>query len=155
METHGLKKKIQLDGTVIYWYHDPKIVHTTFKDGLELYEFENGQLEKHLADGSREILFPDKTIKYIYSNGREECYFPDGRRQWVLENGDRVVELPSGRKEVYTREGLVKDLDEPERLSVSCRASLGLHPPVSRGREGDVEPEVQREAQQCEWIELQ
>jgi centromere protein J len=131
---------------VIYWYNDPKIIHTTYKDGLELYEFENGQLEKHLSDGSREILFPDKTIKYIYADGREECFFPDGKRQKVLENGDRVLEFPNGIKEVYTREGVRRELSE-FRDSFMSQKSHEL-----KEENEDVEP--LRESQQCEWIEL-
>jgi len=58
---------------VVYWYHEPKIVHTTFKDGLEIFEFQDGQIEKHYPDGLREIVFSDKTVKYVFPNG--EVYF--------------------------------------------------------------------------------
>lgn len=59
---------------MVYWYWAPKIIHTTFADGLEVYEFGNGQVEKHFVDGSREILFPDKTVKHILTNGEVKTF---------------------------------------------------------------------------------
>lgn len=49
------------------------------------------QVEKHYADGRKEITFPNKTKKTIYPGMYEESVFPDG----VV-----VREYPGGRKEV-------------------------------------------------------
>lgn len=35
-------------------------------------------LEKHHPDGTREISFPDGTVKILHSDGQEESIFPDG-----------------------------------------------------------------------------
>jgi hypothetical protein len=56
-------------GLVIYYYAQAHTTHTTYPDGLQVYEFPNGQMEKHFPSGRKEITFPDKTKKIIYSNG--------------------------------------------------------------------------------------
>ena len=54
----------------MYWYNEPQTLHTTYRDGLEIYEFASGQYEKHFPDGSHEIIFADKTKKLIFSDGQ-------------------------------------------------------------------------------------
>ena len=56
-------KKTLPDGVVIYTYGETKTIHTTHPSGLSVIEFPNGQVEKHLPDGSQEIVFPDQTFK--------------------------------------------------------------------------------------------
>ena len=67
---NGDKKTILQDGSTLYWYAQPDILHTTFPNGLEVYEFSNGQIEKRHIDGTFEIRFPDSTIKYVYPDGQ-------------------------------------------------------------------------------------
>ena len=43
-----------------------------------MYEFPNNQIERHYADGLKEIDFPDQTRKVVYPDGLQESYFPDG-----------------------------------------------------------------------------
>ena len=112
----------------MYWYAEPKTMHTTFKDGLQLYEFENGQVEKHYPDGTNEITFSDGTVKYSFPNGevripvifdvassrstistfsfQEESIFPDGRIQRRDEQGVRTLEHPDGSREVVFANGV-------------------------------------------------
>ena len=56
-------KKTLPDGVVVYTYGETKTIHTTHPSGLSVIEFPNGQVEKHLPDGSQEIVFPDQTFK--------------------------------------------------------------------------------------------
>ena len=84
---------------VVYLYHEARTRHTTFEDGIEIYEFPNGQVERHFPDGRKEIDFPDKTRKLIHKNGDQESLFPDG----VI-----VREYVTGKKEIITPEGHVE-----------------------------------------------
>ena len=61
------------------------------------------QIEKHYRDGTREIIFPDQTIKYLHPNGAEECVFSDGTIQKVSVDGDRTIEFPNGQRETHTK----------------------------------------------------
>lgn len=60
------------------------------------------QCEKHYPNGTKEIRFPNKTVKYIYPNGEEESLFPDGLAQRNHPNGDVTLRMPNGIKEFYT-----------------------------------------------------
>lgn len=71
------------DGKVVYYYSETRTSHTTQPDGMEMFEFSNGQREKHFPDGRKEILFPDGTLKNIHINKEEESIFPDGTVQRI------------------------------------------------------------------------
>ena len=60
------------------------------------------QVEKHYTDGTREIVFPDQTIKFLYPGGGEESVFTDGTVIRLDKNGDKVLEFPNGQREVHT-----------------------------------------------------
>ncbi|CAH3160393.1 unnamed protein product [Porites evermanni] len=61
------------------------------------------QVEKHYREGTKEIIFPDQTIKYLYPNGAEECVFSDGIIQKVNVEGERTIEFPNGQRETHTK----------------------------------------------------
>ena len=61
------------------------------------------QVEKHYRDGTKEIIFPDQTIKYLYPNGAEECVFSDGIIQKINVEGERTIEFPNGQRETHTK----------------------------------------------------
>lgn len=44
-----------------YLYADSHVVHSSYADGLQAYEFPTGQLELHRVDGWVEVVFPDGT----------------------------------------------------------------------------------------------
>lgn len=81
-------------GSIVYYYSENQTTHTTFVDGLELFEFPNGQMEKHFPSGKKEVTFPDRSKKTIYENGMQESVYPDGV---VLR------EYADGRKEVLNK----------------------------------------------------
>ena len=61
------------------------------------------QVEKHYRDGTKEIIFPDQTIKYLYPNGAEECVFSDGTIQKINVEGEGTIEFPNGQRETHTK----------------------------------------------------
>ncbi|CAF2894051.1 unnamed protein product [Rotaria sp. Silwood2] len=58
------KEKLS-DGRCIYKYASTNTTETEYPDDTHIYEFPNGQIEKHLPDGRQEHILPDKT-KNIY-----------------------------------------------------------------------------------------
>jgi centromere protein J len=75
---NGDRKECLADGTVVYHYESTKATQTTFPNGLELFKFNNGQVEKHYPDGVKEITFTNGTQKTIYGDGSEEMRYADG-----------------------------------------------------------------------------
>lgn len=75
---NGDNKQILSDGRVVYYYAEARTTQTTHPDGLEEFEFVDGQREKHHTDGTQEIFFPDGAVKFIAADGREETHFADG-----------------------------------------------------------------------------
>ena len=63
----------------------------------------SNQIEKHYPDGTKEIIFPDQTVKYLHTNGAEECIFADGTVQRVSADGERTLEFPNGQREIHTK----------------------------------------------------
>ena len=68
---------------------------------MSLCCFYSKQIEKHYPDGTKEITFPDQTIKYLFPNGLEENVFPDGTIIRIEKNGDKVMEFPNGQREIH------------------------------------------------------
>ena len=75
---NGDRKECLADGTVVYHYESTKATQTTFPNGLELFKFNSGQVEKHYPDGVKEITFPNGTQKTIFGDGSEEMRYADG-----------------------------------------------------------------------------
>ena len=72
--------------------------------------FCSNQTEKHYPDGTKEIIFPDQTIKYIFANGIEENLFPNGTVIRVEVNGDKTMQFANGQREVHTEQYKVSSL---------------------------------------------
>ncbi|XP_046386182.1 centromere protein J [Ischnura elegans] len=100
---NGDVKETLADGTVRYYYSETRTWHTTFADGLEVLEFPNGQVERHW-NGTKEVSFPDGTVRLIHSNGKEEVMLQDGTVATIEANGDQLIQLPNGQKEYQTKE---------------------------------------------------
>ncbi|XP_054542480.1 uncharacterized protein LOC463170 isoform X6 [Pan troglodytes] len=75
--SNGDVKKIKPDRRVIYYHANAQTMSTTYPDGLEVVQFPNKQTEKFYPNGSKEIVFPDGTVKHL-KDGQEETLFPDG-----------------------------------------------------------------------------
>ena len=68
-----------------------------------LFFYDSNQVEKHYPNSTKEIIFPDQTVKCIFPNGVEETVFPDGTVQKVELNGDKTISFPNGQLEVHTQ----------------------------------------------------
>lgn len=101
----------------MYYYAEAETAHTTYPDGLQLFEFPNGQVsaaslprrllraahvvrqvEKHHPSGVKEIMFEDGTTKTILATGEERSVFPDGTQ---------VIESPKGGRTVIGADGTI------------------------------------------------
>jgi centromere protein J len=82
-------KQTYPDGKIAYYFSEAKTTQTTFPNGLQVFKFANSQIEKHFADGTKEISFPD---------GEEESIFPDGTIQKIEKSGIRIIEFPHGQR---------------------------------------------------------
>ncbi|NWR48724.1 CENPJ protein, partial [Regulus satrapa] len=71
-------KKVMPNQRVIYYYADAQTPHTGYPDGLDMLQFPNNQIGKHNPNGTQEIVFPDHTVKCLYSDGLKETFFLDG-----------------------------------------------------------------------------
>lgn len=78
-------------GAVVYYYAENQTTHTSYVDGVEVFAFPNGQVERHLPSGAKEVTFADGTRKLLAVDGTQESIFPDGVR---------LREYPDGRQEV-------------------------------------------------------
>mmetsp|Transcript_12067 Transcript_12067/g.18015 ORF Transcript_12067/g.18015 Transcript_12067/m.18015 type:complete len:599 (-) Transcript_12067:245-2041(-) len=74
-----------------YFYAATQTTHTTHRDGLEIYEFPNKQVEHHYPSGKKEIMFADGTKKIMFPDGFNETRFSDGVRLIEYPNGERQV----------------------------------------------------------------
>ncbi|XP_074165434.1 uncharacterized protein LOC141565773 isoform X2 [Sminthopsis crassicaudata] len=99
--TNGDVQKFMPDQRVLYYYADAQTTHTTYPNGLEVLQFPNKQIEKHHPDGTKEIVFPEGTVKY-FGVGYEETLFPDGTLVKVERNGDKTIMFSDGQKEIHT-----------------------------------------------------
>lgn len=77
-DSHGKAIDSSVTGAAVvkYYYAAAKTMHTTYPDGKEVYEFENGQVEEHYSDGSKFVKFPNGATKRIHPNGVEVRYTP-------------------------------------------------------------------------------
>ena len=69
---NGDVKQTYVDGLVIYYYAEAATTHTTRPDGVELFDFPNGQQEKHHPNGLKVITFADETVKQIQEDVRAQ-----------------------------------------------------------------------------------
>ncbi|KNC52805.1 centromere protein J [Thecamonas trahens ATCC 50062] len=94
------------DKREVYYYAQAKTRHTSYDDGLEVFEFgTTGQVEKHYPSGKKEIIFQDSTTKTVMPSGEEVTRFPDGTTQRVAADGVRTISFPSGDREVHEKDG--------------------------------------------------
>ena len=89
---NGDLKQIYPDGKSCYYFKESKTVQTTLNNGMEIYKFENGKIEKHHPDGTKQIIFNDGSERYIYNDGFEETYFSDGNVQKIDKEKNVIAE---------------------------------------------------------------
>ena len=79
-------------GSIAYYHAKSKVVQVATRDGSEIYEFPNGQVERHYPDGRKIVKFPDGTKKRIFPGGLVETFVADGK--------SLIIEYPDGRRDV-------------------------------------------------------
>ncbi|CAI2380996.1 unnamed protein product [Moneuplotes crassus] len=92
------------DGKQVYYFAEVETTQTTFPDGLQVFRFNNGQIEKHFKDGTKEINFQDGSKKII-TEEKEISYMPDGSIHTLTQDGIQTIESPNGEKEVTYPDG--------------------------------------------------
>ena len=50
----------------------------TYTNGTVVYEFPNGQTEKHFPDKTQEVAYADGTVRWVHANGDDVVRFPNG-----------------------------------------------------------------------------
>jgi centromere protein J len=62
---------------VMYFYSETNTIQTSFKNGINVFKFNNGQIEKHYPDGSKYIFYSNGIRRKISKNGTEEDFIPE------------------------------------------------------------------------------
>ncbi|NXA12072.1 CENPJ protein, partial [Sapayoa aenigma] len=116
---NGDVQKIMPDQRVIYYYADAQTTHTACTDGLEVLQFPNNQIDRPFYSffSTQEIVFPDHTVKCIYSNGLKEMFFSDGSNS---QNGDKTVVFSNGQKENHTAQFKRREYPDGAVKTVYC-----------------------------------
>ncbi|XP_055695673.1 centromere protein J [Lutzomyia longipalpis] len=92
-------------GTVKYYYAENNTWHTSYLDGLEIYEYPNGETKHLHKDGTTEIHFPNGAVltKKPQNDGEihEEWQYVDGT-QICRKNGEIIYTFPNGQREIHS-----------------------------------------------------
>lgn len=103
--TNSDVKQTLPSGVMIYYFAETQTTQASFPDGVQKFKFPNGQIEKHLQDGTKEVSFPDGTVKCIFPDGEEESIFPDGTVQKRDANGVKYIDFVSGQQDIIYPDG--------------------------------------------------
>ena len=68
------QKFIGEEEKIMYFYNDTNTVQTTFKNGINIFKFNNGQIEKHYPDGSKYIYYTNGIRRKISKSGNEKVF---------------------------------------------------------------------------------
>lgn len=101
-------KQIYPDGREVYFFAENKTVQTKLPNGMQVYKFANGQLEKNFPDGTKIVNYPDGTVRYLYPDGNEEIFFNDGSLQKKDQNGIITIQYQDGIKDTIYPNGQTK-----------------------------------------------
>ncbi|KAH8075683.1 hypothetical protein JL721_1697 [Aureococcus anophagefferens] len=120
-------------GRVVYYYASAQTTHTSDpKRNIEIFEFPNGQVEKHNQDGSKDITFLDGT-KPVHATapGRARCSAKDTPMSHLdsIHRRERAVELCEQAQNLanmgYLPECLAK-IEEGLECHAQCKELLAL-----------------------------
>lgn len=100
---NGDVRETNKNGKVRYFYASTRTWHTTMPDGLEILEFDDGQIERRSHSGIVEVSFPDGSIQVLESDGTENWTLPDGTLIQTFTNGEKMFTLPNGQREIHTK----------------------------------------------------
>eukprot|EP01026_Neomeris_dumetosa_P078883 TRINITY_DN8568_c0_g1_i2.p1 TRINITY_DN8568_c0_g1~~TRINITY_DN8568_c0_g1_i2.p1 ORF type:complete len:241 (-),score=30.15 TRINITY_DN8568_c0_g1_i2:33-698(-) len=88
---NGDIKKTTPDGKTEYYYKEVQTWHATFPSDIEVFYFSNGQIEGHHKNGSKEIVFPDGSLRKVDVGGSERDLAP---KEWLKRSAcyDSMIE---------------------------------------------------------------
>ncbi|KAM7135069.1 T-complex protein 10A homolog 1 [Molossus nigricans] len=115
----GDVKKVSPDQRVVYYHASARTMRTTHPRGLQVVRLPNKQTEKFHPDGSKEILFPDGTMKRL-GDGHEETVFPDGTSVRVDRNGDKTIVFSNGHRDIHTAQFKRREFPDGTIKTVYC-----------------------------------
>ena len=90
------QKFVGKEEKVIYYYNETNTVQTTYKNGLNIFKFSNGQIEKHYPDGSKFIIYTNGIKRKISKSGREEVFMPNDEKKGI--NKDYNINLNTNKE---------------------------------------------------------
>nr|CAD7424149.1 unnamed protein product [Timema monikensis] len=120
-----IEQKFEDKNLVKYYYASTSTWQTTEADGTEVFEFPNGQIERHYKDNSKEVTFPDGSVKLVHSKGQEEWKLPDrtlltigalGEKRREYPDGTVKIVFPDGRQETHYPNGRLRIKDAKGNL---------------------------------------
>ena len=91
-------KQVYPDKKEVYLFAENKTLQFKFPDGLHVFKFEGGLLEKHYPDGTKVVNYTDGRVRNVYPDGYEETFFPDGSLQKIDKNGLVTFDYEDGLK---------------------------------------------------------
>lgn len=91
-------KQLYPDGREVYLFYENQTVQFKFPDGLHVFKFSTGQLEKHYSDGMKVLTYSDGTLTNVYPDGYQETFFPDGSLKKVDKSGVITFDYEDGMK---------------------------------------------------------
>ena len=74
------QKFIGKNEKVMYFYNETNTVQTSYKNGINIFKFNNGQIEKHYPDGSKYIFYPNGMRRKISKNGTETDFISEEQK---------------------------------------------------------------------------
>ena len=98
-------RQVYPDKKEVYFSAKEKATQTKYPDGLQVFKFSNGQIEKKFPDGTKTVQKPDGTISTMYSDGYQEIFYSDGSLQRVNPNGISTIDHPDGTKDTLFPDG--------------------------------------------------
>jgi centromere protein J len=87
------------DGKLVYFFSEVDTTQTTMPDGLQIFRFASGQVEKHYQGGNKEIIFQDGTIHKISLDGTQIIEGTSGEKEITYPDGSTFIEYPDGTTE--------------------------------------------------------
>ena len=78
------------DGARGYWYKETDTIELSLPDKTVMYQFSNGQIERHFTNGDKAIQYPNGQFKIMHPNGDYEVHHPSGKTE-KCTNGHLVI----------------------------------------------------------------
>ena len=73
-----------------YWYKETDTIELSLPDQTMMYQFSNGQIERHFPNGDKAVQYPNGQFKILHSNGDYEVHHPSGKTEKYV-NGNLVI----------------------------------------------------------------